>query len=90
MNLDIHQDTKRQIWLVWAENLRRWGIGEWVAAALEAAGPLTVLGAQCVYLGQPLLRLAVPDYHLNVLAQTLEEPSQSQAFVSLLREELPG
>lgn len=77
----------QQIWQIWASNLHRWGIENWVAALLEAAGPLSVLGAQAVYFGHPILRGAVPDSYMEALAHMLEEPSQTQAFVSLLREE---
>ncbi|MEW5872403.1 MAG: hypothetical protein AB1894_24275 [Chloroflexota bacterium] len=53
---------------------------------LEAAGPLAILGAQAVYMGQPILGLALPKGHLEAVARMLEEPESTQAFVELLRE----
>jgi len=43
-----------QIWQIWAENLNRWGVKDLTATILEALGPLSLLGAQIVYVGQPL------------------------------------
>lgn len=53
---------------------------------LEAMGPLSVLGAQAVYIGQPLLRLAFAGEYLEALTQLLEDNQRQRAFVSLLRE----
>jgi hypothetical protein len=65
--------------------LHRWWVSQVAAAFLEAAGPLSVLGAQLIYFGQPLLRQAVPDGSLRVLAETLETPEESAAFAAYLR-----
>jgi hypothetical protein len=78
--------TDQHIWQVWAQNLHRWGLKEWTASFLEAAGPFTLLGAQLIYLGQPLLGQFLPWRHLAALANLLEEPAQTQSFVVLLRE----
>jgi hypothetical protein len=80
MNDDQH------IWHVWAEFLQRWGINHWVADALEAAGPLSILGAQVVYLAQPVLNDALPENHLAALAGVLEDRARSRAFAAYLRE----
>ena len=79
-------DTNRHIWQLWAQNLHRWGIQDLVASLLEGFGPLNALGAQMVYLSQPLLDLAIPNAHLKALADMLEDSTQTQAFVNLLRE----
>jgi hypothetical protein len=79
-------NDEQHIWRVWAEFLQRWGVEDWVAALLEAAGPLSILGAQFVYLSQPLLNQAMPGNHLAVLARLLEEPARTQVFVEYLRE----
>lgn len=80
--------TDQHIWRVWARNLHRWGVNQWVAAILEAAGPLTFLGAQAVYLGQPLLMTAFPKDHIAALANLLEDSTQTRAFADILREDL--
>jgi hypothetical protein len=74
------------IWDAWARILHRWGVQEVVAALLEAAGPLNLIAAQAVYIGQPLLNQAVSPGSLEALTDILEDRSQTRAFVSLLRE----
>lgn len=76
----------QDIWRVWARILHRWGVNDWVASFLEAAGPLSIVGAQLVYLSQPIVGRFIADGRLNVLARMLEEPDQARAFVTLLRE----
>jgi hypothetical protein len=76
----------RHIWRDWARFLHRWGMSEWTASFLEAAGPLNLLGAQLVYLGQPILSSAMSDDHLNALTRVLEDSSCTQDFVLYLRE----
>jgi hypothetical protein len=82
-------DSNQHIWRVWVERAHRWGLGEEIASLLEAAGPLTTLGAQAIYLVQPFLSPVVPADSLEVLAAMLEEPDQTRSFAALLREGWP-
>jgi hypothetical protein len=77
----------RAPWPQWAEFLRRRGLENLAAWALEAAGPLTVIGAQALYFGGPLLRPALSNAQLNALASLLEDKDESNAFAAFLREE---
>jgi hypothetical protein len=77
----------RASWPGWADFLRRHGLENLAAWALEAAGPLTVLGAQALYLGGPLLRPALSSRFIEALAGLLEDHSEAQAFAAFLREE---
>ena len=77
-------------WPIWAEFLRQRRLECLVAWALEAAGPLTVLGAQALYLGGPLLRPVFSKGQLGILAGLLEENSEVQAFAAFLREDKPS
>lgn len=79
-------EDKEQLWHDWAQVLQRWKMQAWVAAMLEAGGPLKILFAQFIYIGQPLWDRVVPKGHLNLLAGLLEDSSEGQAFVSYLRE----
>lgn len=79
-------DHDRHIWRYWARNLQQWGVSDVVAAILDALGPLTVLGAQLIYLSQPLLSRLLPDEQLEGLARVLEDSSMTKAFVRFLRE----
>lgn len=82
----VPMNTDQHMWRAWVSAIRRWGLEDWVGTMLEAAGPLTILGAQVVYLGQPMFGLALPKGHLEAVARMLEEPESTRAFVDLLRE----
>lgn len=81
MNNDLH------IRRTWAQSLYRWGINDIIASLLEAAGPLTLLASQVIYISQPLIVHGRVSNSLNVLANMLEESEETQAFINLLREE---
>jgi hypothetical protein len=78
----------RSAWQGWAEFLHRHGLENLVAWMLEAAGPLTLLGAQALYLGGPLLRPALTDQERDALASLLEDRIETRAFTAFLREEI--
>ena len=63
-----------------------WGVEDLAASLLEAFGPLTVLGAQVVYLCQPFFMQSPSGQHLDALAHMLEDSTQTQAFALFLRE----
>lgn len=71
----------------WAQRLRSWGLHRFAAAFLEASGPLNLVGAQLVYLGQPVFSAFFSNRHLDTLAHLLEDPGQTAAFINCLREE---
>jgi len=73
----------RSEWSKWAESLRRLKLDGFAAWLIEAGGPLTVLGAQAVYMSQPFMG----GNKLNSLAQMLEEDEETQAFARYLRGE---
>lgn len=75
------------IWAAWASRLQDWGLGSFAAAMLESAGPLKLLGAQLVYIGQPTLNGLLPNEQLSALANLLENDVYSSSFVKILREE---
>lgn len=75
-----------QIWQTWVKTLNRWGLKNIAATFLDVLGPLSLLGAQVVYVGQPFLNSFLPEGHLDALADLLENPQDTQAFISVLRE----
>ena len=79
-------EDDRHIWRAWADFLQRWGLREWIATLLEAAGPLALLGAQCLYVTQPFYKYTPVYGHLDQLSRMLECQEDTRAFVRLLRE----
>lgn len=75
----------RQIWDQWAESLHRWGLQDFAASLLESAGPLTIVGAQVVYILQPFFGEGRLLNSLRSLANLLEQPEQVRDFVQHLR-----
>lgn len=82
----MHLD--RSFWNEWALNLQHWGMREIAASLLEAAGPLTIILAQAVYIGQPFLHQTIPGDRLQALAHLFENPDESRSFANFLREEI--
>jgi hypothetical protein len=79
-------DKNQSTWDSWARALQRWGIRKSAASLLEAAGSLSVLVAQVLYLSQPLLSGTVSSRSLQAFAQVLENPVDKREFISFLRE----
>ena len=70
-------------WSQWAQSLRRLKLDGFVAWLLEAGAPLTVLGAQAIYISQPFLG----GEKTNAIAHMLEDENEMQAFTRTLRGE---
>ncbi|MBN2500486.1 MAG: hypothetical protein JXB38_06920 [Anaerolineales bacterium] len=77
---------EQKIWQQWAARLQNLGLDEVVATFLEVTGPLNFVGAQLVYVGQPVLRGLIPTHSLHALANILEDRQNTQDFVHYLRE----
>ena len=76
-------------WADWAVFLRRRGLDRAAAWLLDAAGPLTLLGAQALYLGGPLLRPAFSNLQISRLAALLEDQQEVKRFTAFLMQEPP-
>jgi hypothetical protein len=81
--------SEKENWQDWSRTLQRWGLKDIAVVFLEAFRPLAFLGAQIIYIGQPLLNRDFSSGHLETLAQMLEDSSETQAFINYLREESP-
>ncbi len=70
-------------WNKWAETFSQFGVEGLVAWLLEIGEPLMLVGAQILYMGQPLLG------HNRVvnLAHFLEDREETRAFAAFLRRE---
>jgi hypothetical protein len=76
---------QRTIWTQWADSLKKWGMEGFAAWALEAGAPLGLLGAQLIYIGQPLVSPLIPFEKTTALAGLLEDRTQARAFIDFLR-----
>ena len=79
-------EQNQHIWQLWVQFLHRRGAGNLVATLIEALGPLNLVGAQLIYLGQPFLNSLVPQNHLDAFAGMLENPEETRAFILVLRQ----
>jgi len=77
----------RKWWGSWARFLQRFEMERPAAYLLEAAGPLTILLAQAMILGQPFLSDPLKRERWAALAEMLENPAEAKAFASFLKEE---
>lgn len=68
-----------------AQLLKRGGLGWIVATALEAGGPLRMLGAQAAFMFDPLL--SGESGVLTKFGEILEDPEAYSDLISILREE---
>jgi hypothetical protein len=80
-------DKNHHIWRIWMNTLHRWGVEELTASFLEAAGAFSIIAAQLIYLGQPILSAVVPSGYLIELTSVLENDDHRSEFIKYLREE---
>ena len=71
----------------WAGRLQQWHLHQIAAALLEAGGPLKIIGAQLVFISQPLFSGLFSGDRLDLIAGILEEPEKTNTFVQFLRED---
>jgi hypothetical protein len=70
----------RPEWSDWADQLRRLKLDTIVAWMLEAGAPVTLLGAQALFIARPLLGAGSEAF-----AHLLEEDDEVHAFAAYLR-----
>jgi hypothetical protein len=69
----------------WIESLYKLRLQNLAATFLEALGPLNLLGAQLVYLSQPVLSTFISKDQSQDFAKILEDPSETDLFIEALR-----
>ncbi|MBP7998327.1 MAG: hypothetical protein KA314_03125 [Chloroflexi bacterium] len=77
---NAHAETAVQV----AAALGRAGLRLPVLIALDASRPLTFLGAQCLYIAQPVLNLFFPHPVIRQLAYLLEQPHGVEMLIQRL------
>jgi hypothetical protein len=69
----------------WIEALYKLRLQHLAATFLEALGPVNLLGAQLVYLSQPVLSPFISLDQSQDFAKILEDPSETASFIEALR-----
>jgi len=75
--------SSNKTWTKWAEILASYKAKKIVAWLFEAGEPLTLVGAQLLYFGQPLLG----HERIENLAKLLEDKNEVRAFAAFLKKE---
>ena len=73
----------------WIQVLYKLRLQTFAAAFLEALGPVNLLGAQLVYLSQPILSPFISQELSQDFARILEDPSETEEFIKALRDNQP-
>ncbi len=69
----------------WIKTLYKLQLHHLTATFLEALGPINLLGAQLVYLTQPVLSPFISNDQSQDFARILEDPSETAMFIKALR-----
>ena len=77
-------DSLHQRLVAWRARLRRMGLDGIAGALLDAAEPLSPLGAQVLWVAQPTLRMIMPERDIDALATLLEDPTRFGLLRSML------
>jgi hypothetical protein len=75
----------KENWDKLSSNLHKWGLDDVTAALIEALGPLSMVGAQVMYLSEPILSTFIPAQTASDLASILEDPEETRGFIQALR-----
>jgi hypothetical protein len=82
--MEIHKNREK-----WVKTLYFWRLQNLAATLLEALGPLNILGAQLVYLSQPVISPFINNDHSGDFARMLEDPAETASFIKALRSYQP-
>ncbi len=74
--------TPRPYWTDWANQLQRLKLKSFAAWLLDAGAPVTLLGAQALFMAAPFF-----GPQTEALAHLLEEEDETRAFTAYLRRE---
>jgi hypothetical protein len=69
----------------WIETLYKMRLSNLTATILEALGPMNILGAQLVYLTQPVLSSFFNSDQSEDIAKILEDPAETASFIKAIR-----
>jgi hypothetical protein len=73
----------------WIQQVKARGLGDALSTALDVLEPLGPLGAQALWVAQPVLGLFVTHQALDHLAEALEQPGGIEQLRQMLEDETP-
>jgi hypothetical protein len=79
--ISTRQNALRATWQGWARLLQRRHLADLAALLLDAGGPLALVSAQILHMGEPLL-----GPRAALLAELLESDEEINSFASYLRQ----
>ncbi len=74
---------------LWIQHIKARGLGHALSTALDVLEPLGPLGAQALWVAQPVLGLFVARETLGGLADALEQPGGVERLRQMLENEKP-
>lgn len=80
--MDDRSQTIRQEWI---DSLSSRGLSQTASILLEAFKPLSLLSAQLVFTGKPMLRLFVSEPSIDAAGSLLEDHDEYQNFIEALQ-----
>lgn len=80
--MDDRSHTIRQRWI---DSLSNRGLSQTASILLEAFKPLSLLSAQLVFTGKPMLKLFMTEPSIDTAGALLEDQSEYQNFIEDLR-----
>jgi hypothetical protein len=72
-------------WQESADLMDRWGVKAFVVSLLDSLGPLTIVGAQIAYIGQPMLSSLINPEKYRVMVGLLEDSEQMKTYIAYLQ-----
>lgn len=80
-------ENDQTYWNGWIRAIQQRNLGGMAAFFLQSTGPLAVVMAQLVYMGQPLFATPSGDARWKALGRLLENQNSRNQFVMCLQEE---
>lgn len=79
-------NTSQATWQDWIQTIHSRGFASITASLLEAVTPLAIIGAQMIYISEPVLSPLFSPLKIHALANLLENQEDYQKFIYSLKE----
>ncbi len=81
-------ENLRNIRQGWASAIKNRGLSQTAAILLQAIKPLSYFSAQLVYAGKPIMSHFLPDQQIEAAGGLLDNSSEFDHFIAMLRTEV--